>query len=565
MLEWDPEHFTSFEHLCEVTLATIREKTEADQIYLWLNRPQPELFAFHPERGLVTLEPHHASMLGLPLPFIEQALAKGQLLIELKSDPHGWCDAVEAPPAQLRACFPLKRQQGLEGGVYLETRRRLDRLTPRQKQGIQLLMHYLAAELESRMLSSLVSRERDERLTTEASLVQSQALQQSFLDLLQSLHQVGVQLSSCRSESSLLHDAVLLARSLLQFDRVAVFLIDPDFTTMQGSWGTNEAGEITDERHFVSPIPEHPVVQEALRRKDYVLVLEDAPLYYEQQEVGRGWNAMVSLWDGDSPIGWIAADNLLQRKPIKAYHGEIFKQFAAMLSQMLIRQRNHAALEQFNRDLEERVAARTRQLAETNEALELVNQALAQANEQLALLSMEDPLTGIANRRQWDLTLAREWEMARRQHRRLAVLMIDVDEFKAYNDHFGHGKGDLCLRQVAQLLQECERRRTNLVARYGGEEFVILLCNPQPGEAEFLCQRIHHQLAKLAIEHPASRVKSQLTVSIGFSYWAPDQGVQWEQLIERADQALYRAKSAGRACSRLFEPQSLPTEQISTV
>lgn len=564
MLEWDPEHFTSFEHLCEVTLATIREKTEADRIYLWLSRPQRELFAFDPEHGLVAMVPDHAGRLGLPISFIEQALAKGQLLIELMSDAGGWQESVEAPPTQLRACFPLKRQQGLEGGVYLETRRRLDRLTPRQKQGIQLLMHYLAAELESRMLSNLVTQERSERLTTQDSLARSQALQQSFLDLLQSLHQVGVHLSGCRGESELLHDAVMLARSSLQFDRVAIFLIDAEFTTMQGSWGTNEAGEITDERHFVSPIPAHPVVQEALRRKDYVLVLEDAPLYYEQQEVGRGWNAMVSLWDGDTPIGWIAADNLLQRRPIKTYHGEIFKQFAAMLSQLLIRQRNHAALELFNRDLEERVAARTRLLAETNEALAQANQALEQANQQLALLSMEDPLTRIANRRQWDLTLAREWEVARRQQGLLAVLMIDVDEFKAYNDHFGHSKGDLCLRQVAQLLQECERRRTNLVARYGGEEFVILLCNPQPGEAEFLCQRIHHQLARLAIPHPASRVKTHLTVSIGFSYRAPDQEMQWEQLIEQADQGLYLAKSAGRACSRGFDPHALPTEHIST-
>ncbi|MGY2437683.1 diguanylate cyclase domain-containing protein, partial [Escherichia coli] len=93
------------------------------------------------------------------------------------------------------------------------------------------------------------------------------------------------------------------------------------------------------------------------------------------------------------------------------------------------------------------------------------NRALEEANRRLSLLSLEDPLTGIANRRQWDITMEREWERARRHQGVLAVLMIDMDEFKSYNDHFGHGKGDQCLQRVAALLQDTERRRTNLVAR----------------------------------------------------------------------------------------------------
>lgn len=125
--------------------------------------------------------------------------------------------------------------------------------------------------------------------------------------------------------------------------------------------------------------------------------------------------------------------------------------------------------------------------------------------------------------------------------------MIDVDEFKSYNDHFGHGKGDQCLQRVAALLQETERRRTNLVARYGGEEFVILLCTPQPGEAERLAEQIHRGLSALQIPHPASRVAPQLTVSIGFSYLVPSSDKGWQTLTEQADQALYHAKSQGRA------------------
>ncbi|MFC5706079.1 GGDEF domain-containing protein [Aeromonas eucrenophila] len=545
MQEWDPEHFTSFEQLCEVTLAAVREKTEAEQIYLWLRAPAPQLYCYRPELGLLCLHADALTSLDLPLAFIERSLVLCQLLVEPVTPANGLWESVEPEAPRLRASFPLKRHQGLEAVVYLETRRRLDRLPRRHQQSIQLLMHYLAAELDGRRLASQVDMERDQRLHTQADLVRSQALQDAFLSMLQALHQVGVRLSRCDSEERLLHDAVALARQELQFDRIAIFLIDHECKTMHGTWGTNEAGELVDERHFVSAIPEHPIVQEALRRKDYVLVLEDAPLYYEQQEVGRGWNAMVSLWDGSTPIGWIAADNLLWRRPLKAYQSEIFKQYAAVLSQLLIRQRTQATLERFNRELEQRVQERTRQLADTNRALE-------EANRRLSLLSLEDPLTGIANRRQWDLTMEREWERARRHQGVLAVLMIDVDEFKSYNDHFGHGKGDQCLQRVAALLQEAERRRTNLVARYGGEEFVILLCAPQPGEAERLAEQIHRALAELQIAHPASRVAEVLTVSIGFSYLIPSADKGWQTLTEQADQALYHAKSQGRACTLAY-------------
>ncbi|MDX7834935.1 diguanylate cyclase [Aeromonas caviae] len=547
MEEWDPEHFTSFEHLCEVTLSAVREKTEAEQIYLWLRAPTPQLYHYRPEQGLLCLSADILSSLELPILFIERSLALGQLLVEpIAPNRAIWeRESVEPEIPRLRASFPLKRHKGLEAVVYLETRRRLDRLPRRQQQSIQLLMHYLAAELESRRLAGQVDLERDQRLHTQADLVRSQALQDSFLSMLQALHQVGVKLSRCESEDRLLHDAVALARQELQFDRIAIFLTDSEFKTMHGTWGTNEAGELIDERHFISPIPDHPTVQEALRRKDYVLVLEDTPLYYEKQEVGRGWNAMVSLWDGSTPIGWIAADNLLWRRPLKAYQSEIFKQYSAVLSQLLIRQRTQEKLERFNRELELRVQERTRQLADTNRALE-------EANRRLSLLSLEDPLTGIANRRQWDITMEREWERARRHQGVLAVLMIDVDEFKSYNDHFGHGKGDQCLQRVAALLQDTERRRTNLVARYGGEEFVILLCSPQPGEAERLAEQIHHGLDALQIPHPASRVAATLTVSIGFSYLVPSSDKEWQTLTEQADQALYHAKSQGRACTLAY-------------
>lgn len=539
MQEWDPEHFSSVAQLCEASLATICEKTDAERLFLWLKSPDPCLYCFQPAQGLTTLELDALTRLGLPHAFIEKALNTGQLVIEQIPQQPDRLDKAEPLQPRLRACFPIKRHLKLEGVIYLETHRRIDRLSHRQRQGIRLLLHYLTAELSNHLLSYQVDQERDQRLHTQTHLMQSQVLQGSFLNMLQALHMVSVRLSRCDSENQLLRDAVILARQDLQFDRVAIFLIEPNDKTMRGTWGTSEEGELVDEHTFISPIPDHPAVQDALKRKDYVLVLEDSPLYYEQHQVGHGWNAMVSLWNGDQPIGWVAADNLLWHRPLKAYQCEIFKQFAAILSQLLIRQRTQEQLEQLNRDLEARVAGRTIQLAEANRALE-------EANKRLSLLSLEDPLTGIANRRQWDITMQREWELARRTQSLLAVLMIDADEFKAYNDNFGHTKGDACLQQIAQVLQDAERRRTNLVARYGGEEFVILLCAPQPGEAEQLAERIHTGLARLQIPHPASRVADFITVSIGFSYQVPSQEGTWQSLTEQADQALYNAKSEGR-------------------
>ena len=259
------------------------------------------------------------------------------------------------------------------------------------------------------------------------------------------------------------------------FDRIAIFLVgQPNYKTMHGTWGTNEAGELIDERHFISPIPEHPTVQEALRRKDYVLVLEDTPLYYEKQEVGRGLECHgVALGRHYPEVGWesppTTCSGVARSRRIRA---RIFKQYAAVLSQLLIRQRTQEALERFNRELEQRVNERTMQTGGDQPGTGGGQQApVAVVAGGPARPSPRPPLGA---------HMQREWEWARRHQNLLAVLMIDVDEFKSYNDHFGHAKGDQCLQQVAG----CCRRRSGGAPTggpHGGEEFVILLCGPQPG------------------------------------------------------------------------------------
>ncbi|HSV53768.1 MAG TPA: PAS-domain containing protein [Burkholderiaceae bacterium] len=173
-------------------------------------------------------------------------------------------------------------------------------------------------------------------------------------------------------------------------------------------------------------------------------------------------------------------------------------------------------------------------------------QLLAAANDQLARLSTTDELTGIANRRRFDEALATEWQRGARQNDPLSLLLIDIDHFKLYNDHYGHLAGDECLRRVSRLLGEGVRRAGELVARYGGEEFVVLLPNTDIDLAQSIAQRCMDHVRAAAIPHGRSPTSDVLTLSIGVACTVPDAARQPDALVREADTALYRAKDAGR-------------------
>lgn len=171
---------------------------------------------------------------------------------------------------------------------------------------------------------------------------------------------------------------------------------------------------------------------------------------------------------------------------------------------------------------------------------------LQQANRELQLLTHLDGLTKIANRRCFDEFLAREWQRLSRTGQPLALLMLDVDYFKPYNDFYGHQGGDDCLIKIAQAVQKSVSRPADLVARYGGEELVITLPETDLAGAITVAEAIHDTIAALAIPHQASGVSDQVTVSIGISSLIPMLDFSPEQLIHQADQALYLAKQQGR-------------------
>lgn len=176
---------------------------------------------------------------------------------------------------------------------------------------------------------------------------------------------------------------------------------------------------------------------------------------------------------------------------------------------------------------------------------------LEAANRKLAELSLTDGLTGIANRRHFNESLAAEWQRAQRQSLPLTVMLIDIDLFKVYNDRLGHQAGDDCLCQVAQTLHLQAQRGSDLVARYGGEEFAII-ANADSTQAMQLAEKLRQAVAGLGLPHPGSPAR-QVTISLGAVSGIPTSAQAPEAWLRLADNALYQAKAAGRNRSVLVQ------------
>lgn len=161
-------------------------------------------------------------------------------------------------------------------------------------------------------------------------------------------------------------------------------------------------------------------------------------------------------------------------------------------------------------------------------------------------LSDIDSLTGLYNRRRFDQALEREWRYSRRHHTPLSLLLIDVDYFKRYNDRHGHLAGDSCLRQIGPAMATIARRPRDMAARYGGEEFVVLLGETAAGDALNLGETLRRRIEDFALPHQDSEVADRVTVSIGIATGIATAGEAADNLVQRADAALYQAKHAGR-------------------
>lgn len=165
----------------------------------------------------------------------------------------------------------------------------------------------------------------------------------------------------------------------------------------------------------------------------------------------------------------------------------------------------------------------------------------------LRSMALLDGLTGVANRRKFDEQLLRDWRQSQREQTSLSLILVDVDHFKRYNDHYGHQAGDAALQAVARVLTSTLRRPHDLLARYGGEEFVGVLPNTGLSEAVELAERMQAGVRALNLEHSGSPEAQVVTISLGVATVVARSDLAPQALVEAADQQLYAAKQAGRA------------------
>ncbi|MBE9174444.1 MASE1 domain-containing protein [Synechocystis salina LEGE 06155] len=211
--------------------------------------------------------------------------------------------------------------------------------------------------------------------------------------------------------------------------------------------------------------------------------------------------------------------------------------FSAIIEEKKITQQ---LLSQAVKSLEDEVQKRTDKLAAVKKSLELANIALNK-------LAHIDPLTHIPNRRYFEEQFAAEWQIFLQKGKSLTLMMVDVDYFKLYNDHYGHGQGDICLTEIAQILQSCIRQPgSDFVARYGGEEFVLVLPEVEQLEAIAIAQKIKAALQTRGLPHQAADPAGNVTCSIGIAVAHSGFEGDNETLLKQAQQALYCAKQAGR-------------------
>ena len=181
------------------------------------------------------------------------------------------------------------------------------------------------------------------------------------------------------------------------------------------------------------------------------------------------------------------------------------------------------------------------------------SQKLASEHDHFQKMSLVDGLTGVGNRRAFDEKLRTLWLQAQQGQTPLSLIMLDVDTFKRYNDNLGHQAGDECLRRVAAAMSRAARS-TDVCARYGGEEFALLLPGADAAKAQVVAARVHAEVAREQLPHPASTVSTFVTVSLGVSCITPnpDQNIESHTLVRQTDAALYDAKAAGRNRTCVF-------------
>ncbi len=205
-----------------------------------------------------------------------------------------------------------------------------------------------------------------------------------------------------------------------------------------------------------------------------------------------------------------------------------------------------ARLTEINCNLDELVLQRTKDLEKSNQRIEQQKLELEKANQSLRNLSFKDQLTGVWNRRKYDQIVEMEWRRCLRYKRPIALLLVDMDFFKEFNDSYGHIAGDECLVKLGEILKHTLTRSSDMVARYGGDEFVAILPETGKEEAVDIADMLRRKIEALHVPHAHSTVSGYVTVTIGVTSLIPNKNLSYKNLFRFADKALYEAKIDGR-------------------
>jgi len=348
------------------------------------------------------------------------------------------------------------------------------------------------------------------------------------------LHASMVELSRCMTVSEVCKSAVTFAINRLGIDRFAVFLTDKQCTHMQGTWGTDIQGNVVDESYYRSDTVDRSIVNAARINPNDVVFEESVPIYHDFHIVGFGWTAMTLLVDNNGdPVAFIAADNLLRRSPLTHQLREVIRMFASNLTEVLLRTRAQEAVHQMNDTLEQEVKARTRELQK--------------ANEQLELLSKMDPLTRLGNRRMLEALLEEMCLSGESKRNQYGLILVDIDHFGLYNNHYGHMQGDIALMRVGNILQHHIQFDNEVFCRIGGEEFALLVSDYDAERVSKLAECIRKCIEDEQIPHELNSSSQHLTVSVGYAVVELEQSeFNFDTLYCEADSALYKAKEQGR-------------------